>query len=70
MARRIRSVKPEWLERTKEQASRDKARDRAIQAEGWKVFRFTGSDVWHHADRCVAEVVEVLRKNEREWMDA
>jgi very-short-patch-repair endonuclease len=33
-------------ERTKEQASRDRARDRDLQAEGYPVFRFTGSHIW------------------------
>jgi hypothetical protein len=34
------------------------------------VFRFTGSDVWNHPERCVTEVYDVMVKNEREWMPA
>lgn len=41
-------------ERTKEQATRDKARDRLLQSRGYKVFRFTGSDVWKDAFGCAA----------------
>lgn len=47
--------KPTWIavecdghdfhERTKEQAERDKARDRELQMLGWEVARFTGSEI-------------------------
>lgn len=43
-------------ERTKEQAERDKKRDRDLQALGWKVARFTGSQ----AHRDIVGVVEEL----------
>lgn len=32
----------EFHERTKRQAARDRSRDRAIQAFGYRIFRFTG----------------------------
>lgn len=48
----------EFHERTKEQASRDKERDRYMQRSGWKVFRFTGSDVHRNAMKCASEVIE------------
>lgn len=35
----------DFHERTKEQATRDKRRDRALVAAGWSVLRFTGSEV-------------------------
>lgn len=44
-------------ERTKEQAQRDKARDRAIQALGIVALRFTGSEIFRDADRCAADVM-------------
>jgi very-short-patch-repair endonuclease len=47
----------DFHERTKEQASRDRARDRFLQSNGWKVFRFTGSDVHRNASSCVSEVI-------------
>lgn len=36
----------DFHERTKYQAARDKSRDRFIQSKGFKVFRFTGSEIW------------------------
>ena len=41
----------DFHDRTKERASRDRARDRRLQAAGITVFRFTGSDI--HWDRSV-----------------
>lgn len=46
----------EFHERTKEQAQRDKARDRAFTFAGWRVLRFTGSEVFADATGCVSEV--------------
>jgi very-short-patch-repair endonuclease len=46
----------EWHERTKEQAARDKARDRELQIAGWKVLRFTGSEVWKDPAGCVRQL--------------
>lgn len=48
----------EFHEKTKQQAARDKARDRAIQAEGYRVFRFTGSELWRNPIACASEVLE------------
>lgn len=48
----------EFHERTKEQATSDKARDRHLQLRGYKVLRFTGSEIW--ADP-FASAMEVLR---------
>ncbi len=36
----------EFHERTKEQAQRDKSRDRALTGAGYRVLRFTGSEVF------------------------
>lgn len=47
----------DFHERTKEQSTRDKARDRDITRKGWRAARFTGSEVWRNP-RCVAEYVE------------
>jgi hypothetical protein len=35
-----------YHERTKEQAERDRARDRELQSLGYPVFRYTGSEIW------------------------
>lgn len=48
----------DFHDRTPEQASSDRARDRAMQAEGYSVLRFTGSDVHRDVDRAVREVFE------------
>jgi very-short-patch-repair endonuclease len=52
----------EFHERTKEQAARDKARDRALTAAGWRVLRFTGSEIWKSPERCAAEIALLAEK--------
>lgn len=52
----------DYHERTKEQAARDKARDRALVAEGYSILRFTGSEIWHRPEQCVDEIGEVIQK--------
>lgn len=51
----------DFHERTKEQAARDKARDRAMVAEGYSVLRFTGSEIWKDPARCASEALAVAR---------
>lgn len=46
----------EFHEKTKQQAQRDKKRDRNLQAAGWQVFRFTGSEIFKDVSACVAEL--------------
>jgi very-short-patch-repair endonuclease len=56
----------EFHERTKEQAARDKRRDRALIAEGYRVMRFTGSELFADPHACAEEVIEALyRERER-----
>jgi len=50
----------DFHERTKEQAQRDKARDRFFQAEGWPVLRFTGSEIWADPVSCANEAVRFV----------
>lgn len=50
----------DYHERTKEQASHDRRRDRHMQSAGYKVFRFTGSDLHRNAIECAEEVVKEL----------
>lgn len=50
----------EFHERTKEQAARDKARDRSLVAAGWQVLRFTGSEIWADPGKCASEVGAVI----------
>lgn len=46
----------DFHERTKEQAQRDKARDRELLMMGYRVLRFTGSEIYKDAIRCAVEV--------------
>ncbi len=50
----------QFHEKTKEQARRDKARDRELTAQGYTVFRFTGSEVWTNAAACAEEVYQYI----------
>lgn len=51
----------EFHERTKEQAERDKRRDRDLQALGWRVARFTGSQVLRDVLGVADEIVTFAR---------
>lgn len=51
----------EWHERTQQQASYDRARDRQLLARlGLPTVRFTGSDIHRDAEACAAELVEIV----------
>lgn len=50
----------DFHDRTKAQASRDRARDRGLQAAGFQVFRYTGSDIWRDVMACATEVIDAL----------
>lgn len=46
----------DYHERTKEQAQRDKSRDRELTARGIKMLRFTGSEIWADPGACAEEI--------------
>lgn len=48
----------DFHERTKEQAAKDKARDRWMTGAGYHVMRFTGSEVWANPIGCGEQVTE------------
>jgi len=48
----------EFHERTKEQAAKDRSRDRRLQALSFTVMRFTGSELYRDPIKCVTEVME------------
>lgn len=50
----------DFHERTKEQARRDKSKDRLLQANGWIVFRYTGSEMYEDADGHVEQFLAML----------
>ena len=47
----------DFHEKTKEQAAKDKARDRALQEYDLKVFHYTGSEIWRDPVKCAREVL-------------
>lgn len=47
-------------ERTKEQAQRDRSRDRELQRLGYLVVRFTGSELYRDAGKCFDEIVDLV----------
>lgn len=50
----------DYHERTKEQASSDRERDRTLQRNGYAVIRFTGGDVFRDASRCVIDTMNAI----------
>lgn len=46
----------DFHEKTKEQAQKDKSRDRILKASGYTVFRFTGSEIYRNAAGCAREI--------------
>lgn len=52
----------EYHEKTKEQARRDKERDRTLQSLGFPVFRFTGSEIWSNSLRCAEQACNHLEQ--------
>ena len=45
-----------WHEKTKEQARKHKERERFLVSKGWKLLRYTGSEIFNDVSRCVDEV--------------
>lgn len=50
----------EFHEKTKEQAQRDKERDRFLQSKGYAVLHFTGSEIYRNPFKCAHEVYKYL----------
>lgn len=50
----------DYHERTKEQAARDRARDRKLTSQGITVMRFTGSEIYKDPAGCVEEIEGML----------
>lgn len=51
----------DWHHLTPEQAERDKARDRALTADGWTPVRFTGRDIVRNPEKCAAYLMELAK---------
>lgn len=48
----------DFHERTKEQAAKDRGRDRLVQMDGIEIFRFTGSELWRDPWGCAKQVYD------------
>jgi hypothetical protein len=59
-----------YHERTKEQAKRDRLRDRVLQGAGYTVLRFTGSEIFADPLKVATEVLGAVRKALKEKGDA
>lgn len=69
-ALRLPSYRFKWLfiecdghdfhERTKEQAARDRSKDRDVQQAGYPVLRFTGSEIHKNAAACGQQVIDFV----------
>jgi very-short-patch-repair endonuclease len=56
----------DFHEKTKEQAARDKARDRALLVRGVQVMRFTGSEIWKNPSVISDAVIQLITAHQRE----
>jgi very-short-patch-repair endonuclease len=52
----------DFHERTKEQAARDRQRERSITKHGYTIIRFTGSEVFSNPRKCIEEVIEIVTR--------
>lgn len=56
----------DFHERTKDQAKRDRSRDRWLMRRGYTVARFTGSEIWANPVTCAQEALDLLYGGE-DW---
>lgn len=50
----------DFHEKTKEQAKKDKERDRIMQSLGFLVFRYTGSEIWTDVFKCAKQSINTI----------
>lgn len=55
----------DFHERTKEQAARDRKKDRLIQQAGIPILRFTGSETYRNPVDCVYQVLQFITNRTR-----
>lgn len=60
----------DFHEKTKEQAARDKARDRYFTINGWHVLRFAGSEIHADANGCSRQVLDAVKTYWEAWETA
>jgi len=60
----------DFHERTKEQAARDRSRDRDAQEAGYMMLRYTGSEIYRDPLGCARAALKAYAKSfEDEWFD-
>lgn len=58
----------EYHEKTPEQATRDKRKDRVLQLAGYKILRFTGTEIYNSSSQCAKDVISFLIQMERDFL--
>lgn len=53
----------DFHEKTKQQVESDKKRERELQAAGYHVLRFSGTEIWRDPSECVDEIGRFLVMN-------
>lgn len=53
----------DFHEKTKAQVQKDKQRERVIVSQGYKVLRFSGSEVFHNTSTCVVDCFYAYQKD-------
>jgi len=46
---------------SREQRMKDYQRQRHLEAQGWRIIRFTGAEIYGDVQRCVGDVVRLVR---------
>lgn len=53
----------DFHEKTKQQAQRDRQRERNLIAAGYTVIRFTGSEIYNSPYKCAKEIIQIIIKH-------
>ena len=56
-----------WHEKTKDQVQCHKERERFLISMGWKLLRFTGSEVFKNPQKCIHETIELIESVQNEY---
>lgn len=57
----------DFHEKTKEQVARDKKRDRFFVSEGYKLLRYSGSEIYNNFESIIDEITEILENDVNKW---
>lgn len=58
----------DFHERTKQQAARDRQKDRLIQQAGIPILRFTGAEIYRSAGDCAAQVIRFIEERYDDYL--